>query len=296
MIPSADLKFPRWKADLFLLITAAVWGSGFVAQRLAAAGLGAFVFNGLRFLIAGMLLTVLLRFNLRMNRKELRWVLVSGVLLFGASGLQQLGLRTTTAANAGFITGTYVVLVPLLVVIIWRQRLEWTVWAALPLAAAGIFLLGAQKDMRFVSGDLFELASAVVWALHIIWVGRTAARMDPLHFACGQFYVCGMLSLAVGAAFQRQTLTNIPGLIGPVLYSAVFPIATGFSLQAVAQRSAPTADAAIILSCEAVFAAILGALFLGEMLGPRQLIGCVLIFAAILIAQRQPSQKKEYKG
>ncbi|MEN6409293.1 MAG: DMT family transporter [Anaerolineaceae bacterium] len=290
---SGEVALPRWKADVFLLVAAAVWGSGFVAQRLAAAGLGAFVFNGLRFLLAGVLLTVLLRFRISMSRKELVWVIVSGTLLFGASGLQQLGLRTTTAANAGFITGLYVVLVPPLVMLIWRQRLEWTVWAALPLAAAGIFLLGVQDDMRFAPGDLFEMASAVVWALHVIWVGRTAARMDPLRFACGQFFVCGALSLATGGLFQGQTFANLPGLWMPVLYSAVFPIATGFTLQAVAQRSSPTTDAAIILSGEAVFAALFGALLLGERLGPRQIVGCVVIFAAILVAQWQPGKKRE---
>lgn len=280
----------RWKSDLILLFVAAVWGSGFVAQRLAAASLGAFYFNGGRFLLAALLLLPLTRFKWRGESNRLPWMTAAGVLLFAAAGLQQAGLATTTIGNASFITGLYVVLVPLLMFLIWRRRISWLSLFATLVAAIGVGLLSLQGEFRLTPGDMLELMGAVLWACHVILVGRLADQgIDVLWFAVIQFAVCGALSMLLALVLDPPGAAAMSGSGLAILYSAVIPIGIGFTLQAVGQKGAPAVDAAIILSMEAVFGTLFGYLFLQELLSARQLLGCMLILVAMILAQfRQP--------
>ncbi len=287
-----SLLSPRLKGDLIMLLVAAVWGSGFVAQGLVARSeLDAFYFNGARFLLASLVIFVLGGFKWRLTRAQLPGIFILGVVLFAASWLQQIGLATTTVGNAAFITGLYVVLVPLLLALFWREQVGWTVWTAALIAALGVFLLSVRGGFRFVPGDLIELAGALGWALHIILIGRLTKGMDALGLAAGQFMVCGLLSMLAGFINSPNGLGAFPPNLWAVAYSGLFPVATGLTLQAVGQKFAPTADAAIILSMEAVFGAFFGYLFLRELLTPLQLLGCVLILGAIVLAQVKPDKK-----
>jgi drug/metabolite transporter (DMT)-like permease len=279
----------RLKADLTLLLVAAIWGSAFAAQRVAAGHIGACLFNGSRFLLAGGLLLPLVRFRLKMGRRQRLWAGLAGGLLCGASVLQQAGLQWTTAGNAGFITGLYVVFVPLILLLVWRQRLRWTVWAAALLAVAGMFLLSAGGRLRLAPGDGLELAGAGLWAAHVIVVGRAMQEMEALPFAIGQYWVAGTLNLLIGLGLEWQTLPGMAAVWWAVVYVGIFSVAVGYTLQARAQKHAPPTDAALILSLEAVFAALFGYLLLGETLRPEQLLGCGLILAAILLAQFKPA-------
>ncbi len=276
----------RLKADLTLFFVAVVWGSGFVAQRLAASHhLGAFLFNGGRFLLGALILLPFALPRWKLKPTDLPWVGLAGVLLFGGGWLQQAGMQYTSAANAGFITGLYVVLVPMLLALFWRQKVRLFSWLAAGLAVVGIWLLSAQGTFRLAPGDSLELIGSLIWALHVILVGRLSRRMDVLPFSVSQFLVGGALNLLAGSLFELPSLGALPLTWPAILYSACFPIAIGFTLQVAGQKHAPATDAAILLSMEAVFAALFGFVWLGEGLRAGQVAGCALMLAAMLLAQ-----------
>jgi drug/metabolite transporter (DMT)-like permease len=282
----------RWKSDVLLLFVAAIWGSGFVAQRLATTQLSTLYYNGGRFLLAALLLLpfAFLARGGRVSRAQVPWMVLAGGLLFAAAWLQQAGLVTTSISNASFITGLYVVLVPLILLLVWKKRISWLSWLAVLLAAAGVMLLSLQGALRLAPGDALVLAGAVLWALHVILVGRLAGEgAGVLWFSVIQFATCGLINFALAFGLEPQGAGSLVSAWVVVVYSAVFPIGLGFSLQIAGQKHAPPVDAAIILSTEAVFATLCGYLFLNELLTARQLSGCVLILAAMLLAQARPA-------
>lgn len=287
----------RLKSDLVLLFVAAVWGTGFVAQRLAAAEMDAFTFNAGRFLIAALIIFLAAKLQRAEKTKvpaknQLPLMMLAGVLLFAAAWLQQAGLATTTVGNAGFITGLYVVLVPLILFVVLRERVAWAQWLAVLIAVAGVGLLSLTDEFRLAPGDVLELIGAVIWALHVILVGRLASQgADVMRFSAIQFATCGALNLGFALVLYPNVVQTLAESWQPVIYSAFVPIALGYTLQIAGQKHAPAVDAAIILSTEAVFAALFGYLILGELLGARQILGCALIMAAILLAQVRPPDK-----
>jgi drug/metabolite transporter (DMT)-like permease len=278
----------RLKADLSLLLVAILWGSAFAAQRVAARFGSVFFFNGARFLIAA---SILLPFSIRAKLPSRQWIWMSlaGTILFTASALQQIGLLTTTAGNAGFLTSLYVVIVPLLLLVAWKQRPSIPSAAAVMLAGCGAYLLSTAGRMDVRNGDAWELAGAAFWAMHVIVLGKFATRFEALSFSAGQLFVCGALNLAV-SAFAERTLLPMPvPLLGAVLYTAVVSLGFGYTIQIWAQKHTPPTDAAIILSLEAVFAAAAGNIVLGEHLVTIQLAGCALILGAVALCQARPS-------
>jgi drug/metabolite transporter (DMT)-like permease len=295
----------RWHADLILLIVAMIWGSAFAVQRVAGRSMDPFTFNGLRFMLGGLLILPFTRLfgktkvpNQRQTSKEsnpwLIYVPLAGLLLFAAGGLQQAGLETTTAGNAGFITSLYVVIVPLLLALIWKQRVRWSAWMAAILAVLGSLLLSTGGVMRLASGDALELIGAVLWALHVILVGRAMQRLDVLTFAAGQYLVAGALNLGV-SLLTRQSWAGLVDAWWTVVYIGLLSTAIGYTLQVYGQRTAPPTDAAILLSMESVFAAFTGYIFLEEGLQPVQILGCGLILGAILLAQTRMGQLENAK-
>ncbi len=275
----------RLKADLTLLFVALLWGFGFLAQSAAAGEVGALVFNGARWLLGALVMLPLVKFNLQMTRNSLPWMLVAGFILFLGGGLQQTGLEFTTVGNAGFITGIYVVLIPILLTVFWREKISRLIWAAAATTAAGVYFLSMGGPIKLNIGDLLMLLGAFMWAFHVIVIGKAVKSVPVLHFVIGQNIFCGALNLIFGILFQSDSLPALlPNWIS-ILYLSVVSTAVGFTLQAYGQRHAPPADAAIILSMEAVFAALIGWLFLKEQLTLIQILGCGLIFAAIVFSQ-----------
>ncbi len=275
----------RLKADLTLFLAALVWGLGFIAQRNAAVEVGAFLFNAARWTLGGLVMLPFIHFNLHLDRKTIPWMAAGGFILFVASGLQQSGLEFTTAGNAGFITGTYVVIIPILLSLFWRERSNWSIWLAAIMTTIGIYMLGSGGVLRFNWGDGIVLIGAVMWALHVIITGKGVKHVQVLPFVTGQFLVCGILNMLFGLTFQRESLPALLPAWPSILYLALISTGVGFTLQAYGQRHAPPADAAIILSLEAVFAALFGWLLLSEKLTLIQAAGCLLIMGAILISQ-----------
>ena len=276
----------RLVSDSYLLLAAIIWGGGFVAQRMASFHLGFNAFNGIRFLLGGLVLLFFVFRRFRKSRGGMGWVLLAGGVLFAASSLQQIGIGTTSASTAGFITGTYVVLVPILLAVFWRQRTPLATWIAALVALAGTYLLSTGGLVLIPSsGSLILLAGSAVWALHVIVVGLAVNKMDVFVFSVGQFLVCGAIHLVMSMFIEPVSIPALRASWLPLLYAALLSVALGFTFQAIGQKKAPSADAALILSLEAVFAAITGALFLNESLNLVQVIGCVIILAAILFAQ-----------
>ncbi len=289
----------RLRADLYLLFTAGIWGTAFVAQRVAAENGAVFLFNGLRFLVGGLSLLPVAAWQAGQFRRgrlepvggegrkfEPLWsVVLIGTVLFIASAFQQFGLRYTSAGNAGFITGLYVVLIPVLQAIFWRQAVSGLTWVSAIIAGLGMFLLSTNGRFVINPGDALELAGAFVWAVHVILIGMFVRRIAVLKLAIGQYFVTGLLSLIAGLGLERGGWSPVFEVWWAVIYTGVLSIGLGYTVQAIAQKVAPPADAAILLSGEAVFAAIFGWLLLGERLAPIQVLGGGFILAGMLLAQ-----------
>jgi drug/metabolite transporter (DMT)-like permease len=285
MMPSTKQPLTRFQSDLILLFTAFVWGSGFIAQRVAAPSLSIFFFNGGRFLLGAILLLPIIRFKLNIPKNELFKVCAAGILLFLAGAFQQAGMKTTTAGNAGFITGLYVVIVPIFLLLFWKQKQPWIIWISAVLAVIGMLLLSTGGKIRLVQGDLLEFIGALLWALHVIVVGLAVKNLHPLHFAIGQFLFCSFLNILTGLIVEPSSIAMIGELWWTIIYNGIASVAIGFTLQGIGQKNAPATDAALILSMEAVFAAILGFLFLQERFTQIQFIGCFLVLIAIVLSQ-----------
>jgi drug/metabolite transporter (DMT)-like permease len=280
----------RLKADLTLFIISIIWGSAFVAQRVAGQLGSVYLFNGARYVLAGL---VVLPFALSVRRsgrasgkippEQYQWMTVAGVLLFMAAALQQVGMIYTTAGNAGFITSLYVVLVPIMLLFGWREKPHWLALVAVVLAGVGAFLLSTGGRFEFRRGDVLELAGALFWALHVSLLGKFAYKFESMSFSVGQLLVCGILNLLLGMFVERPVFTW--SLAGAAIYTAAFSLGLCYTLQVWAQRHTPPADAALILSLESVFAVLAGWLLLSERLTGIQISGCLLIFFAVGLSQ-----------
>lgn len=275
----------RIRSDLLLLLVALIWGVAFVAQRSAANQLGVFMFTGLRFLLGALALLPFALRGERMKRADLRWMFLAGGILFAASTLQQAGLRLTTAGNAGFITTLYVVLVPLLLVLFFHERLNLATWAGALIALVGLILLSVRASFTFSAGDSLEVLGAVFWALHVIVISRAVKKVNIFKLSLGQFLINGVLNLVLGLLFESSSLPGLREAWWAVLYTGVLSVAVGYTLQVAGQKHAPPTDVALILSMESVFAALSGYIFLGETLSILQITGCGLILAASIFVQ-----------
>jgi|YNPNPStandDraft_1061719.scaffolds.fasta_scaffold00280_15 drug/metabolite transporter (DMT)-like permease len=277
----------RLKADLLLFLTSLIWGSAFSAQRVAAQFVGPFLFNGARFLLAGLaLLLIFRRLPWKAERRQWLWMAAAGVFLFLASTLQQAGLHWTTAANAGFITTLYVVIVPLVLLAL-GEKVTWQVWLGAALATGGAKLLSSPGTLHLAPGDGLELLGAVMWAFHIVLISRIVHHVDAMQFAIGQYLVCGALNLGVGLIADQQTIGGLFPAWWAIAYTGFFSVALGYTIQVIAQRFAPPGDAALIMGTEAIFAALFGYLTLGEGLTAIQIFGGGLILAAVVLVQWQ---------
>ena len=287
------------RADLLMLLTAIIWGSSFIAQRLGMDSIGPFLYTGLRFALASIvLLPLILWLERRVQQREpepfnfglLHGGLIMGMALTLGMNLQQVGLLFTSVTNSGFITGLYVIIVPLLGLFL-GHKTRVGIWLGAGLAVLGMFLLSVGDSLQVASGDWLQLAGAFVWGIHVLLVGHFASRHDPLQLAMIQFAVCALISLLLAVIFEPIQWRPIMAAMPAIVYGGLIGVCVGFTLQVIAQKQAIASHAAIILSLEAVFAAIFGALILGEALSIKGYFGCALMFAGMLLAQLWPRAK-----
>ena len=285
------------KADVLLLITALIWGFAFVAQRAGMAHIGPYYFNAIRFSLGALSLVPLWMITARRgigkpieassappSAAYLKVGGLAGSLLFCGASLQQVGLVYTTAGNAGFITGLYVVLVPILGLGAGMPTDAGT-WLGALLAAAGLYLLCVTTQFSIAFGDLLNLIGAFFWACHVLLMARYAPRMQAVKLAFYQYTACALLSYLVAGVRESITWAGIYGALLPLLFGGVASVGIAYTLQVEAQKNAPPAHAAILLSLEAVFAVVGGWWLLKEHLSARAAAGCGLMLAGMLLSQ-----------
>ena len=288
----------RWQANGLMLLAALIWGSAFVGQVQAMAGIGPLTFTSLRFALGAAVVAPLAWREWRglrsaghqLGAAHIGWTVLLGGLLCSGVVMQQWGLMGTTVTNAGFLNVLYVPLVPVLAWVFQRQRPGWSVAVAVPACLVGTALLtGAGSLAQMSSGDAWVLASALPWAVHVLLVGAVANRMrGAFVLACGQFVVCAAGSGLPALALESLSWAGLATAAGAIAYTGILSVGVGFTLQVVGQRHAPPADAAILLSSETVFAAAFGALLMGDRLSATGWLGCGLILAGILLVQCLP--------
>lgn len=281
----------RLKADLTLFAVAIIWGTAFIAQDVAGQYRVAYLFNAASFLLGALVLVPFLPRRspqAPLSRSEIGWMSLAGLVLFVAAALQQIGIFYTQVANAGFLTSLYTVFTPFLLWWFFREKPHWLDAVAVSGAVAGAYLLSTNgQGLQFQQGDSLVFAGALFWALHFVILGKFASRYEPVTFSVGQFLVCGLLNLAVGLLTEPlSALTALP-LLGAIVYRGLMSVGIGYTLQVWGQNHTPPTDAALILGLESVFAALAGWLFLQQTLQPIQLIGCAVIFTAVMLSQRK---------
>ncbi|MDD4961350.1 MAG: DMT family transporter [Candidatus Marinimicrobia bacterium] len=279
------------RTNIMLLSAALLWGLGFVAQRDGMSYVGPFTYSAIRF---GIGLIALLPVYLLTRRQEkkipagrktvLRAGLLVGLFLFLAVSAQQIGLMTSTAAKAGFITSLYMILVPVFGLFL-GQRTTMMVWVSIALALCGVYLMAVTGNFRILPGDLWVLLCAVLWAVHFLFIAHYSSRVGPIRLSMMQFLLCAILSALTAFFTESLSLSALTAALPSLLYGGIGAVGIAYTLHVVALRDANPAYASLILSMESVFAALGGWLILSEGMSTRQLIGAALILFAVLLTQ-----------
>lgn len=287
------------RGNLLLLLTALIWGTAFVAQSAGMDYLGPFTYNGVRTLIGGIaLLPVVFFFDKRkeggrVSPEEKRAVrktsviggVCCGVVLCIASSFQQYGISMTTAGKAGFITALYIVIVPLMGVFI-KKRIPKKIWICVAIAVAGFYLLCVKEGFSVSMGDLLVLCCAVFFSIHIMVIDHfTGKHVEGVRMSCVQFFVAGAITMIPALLLETTTWQNLWDAKLTLLYAGVVSCGVGYTLQILGQRDTDPTIATLLMSLESVFAALSGWLLLNESLSVQELVGCVLVFAAVILAQ-----------
>ena len=297
------MKAKEWKSSLMLLLTATIWGVAFVAQSVGMDYIGPFTFNAIRSLVGGL---VLIPCIWLLNRKKPaaqedtpaqsdRTLFIGGiccgVALAVASSLQQMGIQYTSVGKAGFITALYIVIVPLLG-LLFKRRVSGLIWVAVVIAVGGMYLLCITEGFSVGKGDLLVMASAFCFSAHILIIDYFSPKADGVKMSCIQFLVCGLLCAVPMLIMERPSLPQILAAWMPLIYAGVFSCGVGYTLQIVGQRHIDPTIASLILSLESVISVLAGWVILGQKLTVRELIGCILVFCAIILAQLPQKEEK----
>ncbi len=283
------------KSNILLFITAIIWGFAFVAQRAGMEFVGPYTFNAIRFALGALslipLMVLIKKSKLDDKKNEtsknnyfIYGGIVAGIILFLGSTFQQTGVVYTTAGKAGFITGLYVIFVPLFGIFL-KNKTSAVTWIGAIIGVSGLYLLSVTESFSMGLGDLLVLVSGLFWAIHVLLIGKISPKTDPIRLAFLQFIICSLLSLIAALISETSTINNIYDASIPILYAGIGSVGIAYTLQIVAQREANPANAAIIMSLEAVFAVIGGWLVLNETIPVRGLIGCALMLTGMIVSQ-----------
>ncbi|MDD2217674.1 MAG: DMT family transporter [Eubacteriales bacterium] len=299
------------RSNFLLLLTAFIWGAAFVAQKAGLDYVGPFTFNCIRFIIGAIVLIPVIMVMNNNNKKNERACkeepdntiknlllggFFCGIVIFGGTTLQQIGLLYTDAGKAGFITALYIVLVPILGTFI-GKKITRIVLFCVAIAAVGLYLLCAPPDglnpLDFNRGDLLMIISSFFFASHILVVDHFSRKCDGVTLSCLQFAVCGTIAILPMMLFEHPQLSNIIAAYIPLLFTGVMSCSVAYTLQIIAQKHTEPTAASLIMSTEAVFAVLTGMIILNETLSTRELAGCVIMFIAMVITQLPESKRQE---
>lgn len=291
-------KTNKIRQNLFPVLAALIWGTAFVAQSVASDFVSPMTFNALRAVIAFFVLLLIsciasrraprAEKTAREKKSERRALVLGGIccgfFLAVASNFQQLGLGETSPGKAGFITALYVVLVPVFGIFL-KKRAPVQVWASVAIAVVGLYLLCVKEGFSIEPSDFYVLLCAVVFAFHILCIDHFVQKVDGIRLSCAQFLVVTILSGAGALLFEKPGMSGILSCVPQLLYVGVFSSGVAYTLQILAQKDSDPTVVTILLSLESVFSVLAGAVILGDRLSAREYVGCVLMFAAVLLAQ-----------
>ena len=295
------------RGSIFLTLGALVWGCAFVAQNVSMDHIGPFAFNAIRSVMGSIVLLPLIYFSQHRDKtlmsmtaeqrrerraREIRIMLIMGAAVFVPTTLQQIGLITTSPGKSGFITAMYVVTVPMLAIVLGR-RPGLPVLFGVALSVAGLYLLCVTDSFSIERGDTVTLISVFFWAIQIMCTDHFSKKMNVLKMTSGGFFVCGVLSFICMLLFEHPTRQGIIDCMIPLLYTGIMSTGAGYSLQAAGQKTTPPIVASLIMSLESVFAALAGYVILGDRLTTKELCGCALILAAVVLSQVFPAGRRE---
>lgn len=289
-------------AVLLLLLTSFIWGLSFVAQSVSTESIGAFTFNGIRMVLGAIVLIPVAFKTLKIHVKDKAYMkrtikggLLMGLFLAAASMTQQIGIETTDAGKAAFITSLYMIIVPF-ISRIFGKKIEKKIWACALIALAGMYMLCLSGGMSISRGDLYLFACAILFSCHILVIEKVSKDSDGVELSMFQFFFGGLMCLIGMLIFERPDLSSIKEAALPLAYAGFLSCGVAYTLQTVAQKYVQASKATLALSLESVWAAIGGALILSERLSLNELIGCALVFLAVLLAQidiRRPNTSSQ---
>lgn len=308
---AADMKAETWKRSIMLLLTAFIWGVAFVAQSVGMDYVEPFTFNAVRSLLGGIVLIpcifILKKANTaeektghqeHKNDKKILFTggILCGIALCAGSSLQQIGISMysadTNVGKAGFITALYIIIVPLIGIFM-KKRVGLTVWLGVLLALSGFYFLCVKEGFSIEKADLIVLAGSVAFSFHILIIDHFTVRAEGVKLSCIQFFTCGLICLCFMFFLEQPTIAAVWAARIPILYAGVMSCGVAYTLQIIGQKNMNPTVASLLLSLESVFSALAGWVILKQGLNIREIFGCLLVFAAIILAQLPAGKKKE---
>ena len=286
------------KNSLILLLTATIWGVAFVAQSVGMDYVGGFTFNAVRSIIGSIVLLPVILFLDRQKTPAVRTEeekksgqktllmggIACGICLCLASNFQQFGIKYTTVGKAGFITACYIVIVPILGLFL-KKKCSPYIWGAVVMALIGLYLLCITDGFSIGKGDIPVMICAVLFSLHILVIDYFSPKVDGVKMSCIQFLVCGILSGIPALIFENPQISSILAAWQPILYAGVMSCGVAYTLQIVGQKNMNPTVASLILSLESCISVLAGWIILGQSMSRKEILGCVIMFAAIILAQ-----------
>ncbi|MFI3324683.1 MAG: DMT family transporter [Clostridia bacterium] len=296
-----DLK--KFRGSFLLLIASFIWGTAFVAQSMGNE-LGAFTFVAARNMVGFLFLLIVVLIVDKIRKKSntknpiyenkiyIKGGFIGGLALFVAMVLQQLGLEHTSAGKAGFLTALYIVIVPIMGIAL-KKKVDLKIWVSVLIATVGTYFLSVTENFTIGLGDIYIILCAVVFSIHILIIDHYSPKTDAIKLSAMQFLVCSVICIVLSAIIEKPSLAQILAVIGPILYAGIMSSGIAFTLQIIAQSETPPTVASLIMCLESVFAVLAGMVILNEVLNSKEILGCVLVFIAVILAQVPIGKKKQ---